>query len=81
MILKEVYDSIGVTPDSQVPQQILPFETPDAGGSVSVNNPSPCVPNFVSLSTPNNIFGMDPTAPISENISVAPPPLSGFVRK
>lgn len=81
MILKEVYDSIGVTPDSQVQQQILPFETSDAGSSVNVNNPSPPVQHFVSLNTPDNTFGMDPTAPISDNVSVGPPPLSGFVRK
>ena len=81
MILKEVYHSVGVTADSQVPQQILPFDTGDAGTSVQMSNPAPSVLNFVSLNTSSPLLGMDPTAPISENVAVSPPPLSGFVRK
>lgn len=81
MILKEVYHSVGVTPDSQVPQQILPFDTGDSGSSTNVYNPAPSTPNFVSLTPSDHVMGMDPTAPISENLSMGPPPLSGFVRK
>ncbi|XP_066595634.1 SEC23-interacting protein isoform X2 [Prorops nasuta] len=80
MILKEIYGSMGIQADAQLPQQTLTIER------VS-NSPSS---NFLpSTSTPTakydvgaspTTMGMDPTAPISQK-PIGPPPKIGFVRK
>lgn len=73
MMLKEMYATMGVSPDSQVVQQILPFELPDG-----LSNH----PQYVSLpSASSEGFGMDPTAPVSDNVHVGPPPTAGFFRQ
>lgn len=70
MILKEIYGTMGITPDSQVVQQILPVDTMDG----------PRPRTYVGLPSLPQAVGMDPTAPPSDNVSVGPPPIGGFVR-
>ncbi|KAG8273152.1 S23-interacting protein [Homalodisca vitripennis] len=72
MMLKEIYSTMDISPDSQVVQQILPFEVPDS-----------VEPQYVPLAAGSSSasVGMDPTAPISDNVNIGPPPISGFVRK
>lgn len=62
---------MGITPDSQVVQQILPVDTLDGPAHP---------PQYVGLPTLSQAVGMDPTAPPSDNVSVGPPPMGGFVR-
>ncbi|XP_043520205.1 SEC23-interacting protein-like isoform X2 [Frieseomelitta varia] len=68
MILKEIYGSTGVQADAQLPQQTLCVER------------IPPSPSLSSSSKNDGVYGMDPTAPISER-SIGPPPKSGFVKK
>lgn len=63
---------MGISPDSQVVHQILPFDIPDGTENA---------PAYVPLEPLTSGVGMDPTAPISDNINVGPPPKLGFVRK
>lgn len=74
LILKEIYGSMGIQTDAQLPQQTLSIErvsTPSISASPS-NVTSPiAAPMYV---------GMDPTAPVSAK-PVGPPPTVGFVRK
>ncbi|KAL2716185.1 SEC23-interacting protein-like isoform X1 [Vespula squamosa] len=73
MILKEIYGSMGIQTDAQLPQQTL-----------SIERPPPSLSSSASGSVKNNstipVIGIDPTAPIS-NKSIGPPPTTGFVRK
>ncbi|XP_008214633.1 SEC23-interacting protein isoform X2 [Nasonia vitripennis] len=75
LILKEIYGSMGIQTDAQLPQQTLSIErvsTPSISASPSnVTSPTAAAPMYV---------GMDPTAPISAK-PVGPPPTVGFVRK
>lgn len=66
MILKEIYGSMGIKSDSQIPQQTMTIERPP---------PSP------KQSRKPEKMGMDPTVPMASNIQLGPPPTSGFVRK
>lgn len=75
MILKEIYATMGITPDNQVAQQILPFDMGD-----KIDGPPIGHPHYVPLTAPQEPVGMDPTAPPSDSISVGPPPVSGFRR-
>ncbi|XP_054005180.1 SEC23-interacting protein isoform X3 [Hylaeus anthracinus] len=78
MMLKEIYGSAGIQTDAQLPQQTL---------SIERATPSPSLMSFASTSTKGDatssvpVIGMDPTASISENVVVGPPPKSGFVKK
>lgn len=95
LMLKEMYRSIGVTVDSQVPQQHINPQigiTSVASSSEALSNYSQVLsssepallepsPLFPSPSTPQQVLGMDPTAPPSDNRIVGPPPVSGFYRK
>ncbi|XP_043664464.1 SEC23-interacting protein-like isoform X2 [Vespula pensylvanica] len=73
MILKEIYGSMGIQTDAQLPQQTLSIErsppslSSSASGSIKNDSTVP-------------IIGIDPTAPIS-NKSIGPPPTTGFMRK
>ncbi|XP_046815702.1 uncharacterized protein LOC124422824 isoform X1 [Vespa crabro] len=73
MILKEIYGSMGIQTDAQLPQQTL-----------SIERPPPSLSSSTSGSVKNDstvpVIGIDPTAPIS-NKSIGPPPTTGFVRK
>ncbi|KAJ8684380.1 hypothetical protein QAD02_020172 [Eretmocerus hayati] len=71
MILKEIYGSMGVQTDAQLPQQSLSIER------VSTPSFSPSTSNVAS---PTELSGMDPTMPISAK-AVGPPPMTGFIRK
>ncbi|KAL1461734.1 hypothetical protein WDU94_013606 [Cyamophila willieti] len=39
LVLKEIYADMGFSADSQVPQQILPFDIEETGGTVEVTSP------------------------------------------
>lgn len=65
MILKEIYSSMSIQPDSKIPQQTMTIERP------------PVSPK----SYKNKAIGVDPTYPISQNPNLPPPPMTGFVRK
>lgn len=73
MILKEIYGSMGIQTDAQLPQQTL-----------SIERPPPSLSSSASGSVKNDstipVIGIDPTAPIC-NKSIGPPPTTGFVRK
>lgn len=71
LILKEIYGSMGVESDSQIPQQTMTIERPP---------PSP-KQSRAALQRQQDTLGMDPTVPIAQNVSLGPPPMSGFVRK
>ncbi|XP_075223476.1 SEC23-interacting protein-like isoform X2 [Lycorma delicatula] len=76
MMLKEIYASTGITPDNQVPQQILPFDMND-----KVDNPLPEMhQQYIPLTASSQPVGMDPTAPPSDSFAVGPPPTTGFRR-
>ena len=74
LILKEIYGSMGIQTDAQLPQN-LSIERVSAP---STPGPSSTYQNSLGSST--STTGMDPTAPISSK-SVGPPPTTGFVRK
>ncbi|XP_058803770.1 SEC23-interacting protein-like isoform X2 [Phymastichus coffea] len=71
LILKEIYGSMGIQTDAQLPQQSLSIER------VSIPSVSTSPSNVTSPTAP---YGMDPTVPISLK-NVGPPPMTGFVRK
>jgi len=74
LILKEMYGSMGIQTDAQLPQQTL---------SIERLSPSPNVPSAFSSSnvgTSSSAMGIDPTVPISGK-PVGPPPKAGFVPK
>lgn len=70
MILKEIYGSMGIQSDGQIPQQTMTIERPP---------PSP--KQSRAAVQKQEILGMDPTVPIAQNVNLAPPPTSGFIRK
>lgn len=70
MILKEIYSSMGLKSDSQIPQQTMTIERPP---------PSP--KQSRTAAQKSETYGMDPTMPIAQNVNLGPPPTSGFVRK
>lgn len=72
LILKEIYGSMNVQPDNQIPQQTMTIERPP---------PSPKHARAPAVPRNQGKVGMDPTAPIAQNASLGPPPTSGFVRK
>jgi len=52
--------------------------------SALLTGPSESVVSSLPPSTPSNchpVMGMDPTAPLTENKNLGPPPMTGFVRK
>ncbi|CAH0562166.1 unnamed protein product [Brassicogethes aeneus] len=69
LMLKEIYTSMGVTTDSQIPQQTMTIERPP---------PSPRSSPKAQAQTQS---GMDPTQPIQGSIKLGPPPTAGFMRK
>lgn len=76
MILKEIYGSMGIQTDAQLPQQTLSIERPPPTSYIS-SSPSGSVR---SESTTLPVLGMDPTVPVFTK-PVGPPPTTGFVRK
>lgn len=76
LILKEIYSSMGIQTDTQLPQQSLSIERP---ATPTLASPSSSVTTPASGGR-SPVLGMDPTAPIG-NVAVGPPPTSGFVRK
>lgn len=74
LILKEIYSSMGISADNQIPQQTMRIERP-------CPSPKPFFLEQPSSSKQPNVPGMDPTLPISRNVNIGPPPTSGFVRK
>ncbi|XP_012268843.2 SEC23-interacting protein-like isoform X1 [Athalia rosae] len=91
LILKEIYGSMGIQSDAQLPQQTLTIERASSPSPLMNRaNTSTYSPTFPSpgvsaaridgKSPAPFIMGMDPTAPISDR-PVGPPPTSGFMRK
>lgn len=74
LMLKEIYSSMGITSDSQIPQQTMTIERP-TNSSMNLSKPS------ISQRNIRQPIGMDPTAPIAVNDPSRPPPTTGFVRK
>ncbi|KAF2879623.1 hypothetical protein ILUMI_26536 [Ignelater luminosus] len=74
LILKEIYSSMGIGADNQIPQQTMRIERP-------CPSPKPFISEQPSSSKQPTGLGMDPTLPISQNVNIGPPPTSGFVRK
>ncbi|KAG5880945.1 hypothetical protein JTB14_010376 [Gonioctena quinquepunctata] len=75
LMLKEIYSSVGITSDSQIPQQSMTIERPP---------PSPTSLRSTKLNSifqKNAAIGSDPTAPMQEKCNLLPPPTSGFIRK
>lgn len=91
LMLKEMYRSSGVNVDSQIPQQQInpPIGIPASSNSDVLDvysqpallEPSPLFPSNSSSSGSQQILGMDPTAPPSDNRVAGPPPVAGFYRK
>ncbi|XP_031837403.1 uncharacterized protein LOC116429085 isoform X2 [Nomia melanderi] len=77
LMLKEIYGSMGIQTDAQLPQQTLSIErtTPSPSLVSSPSTSSKC-----DITSPIPGTAIDPTAPISDK-SIGPPPMSGFVRK
>jgi len=73
LILKEMYGSMGIQTDTQLPQQTL---------SIERLSPSPNVSSVMlnNAGTSSSFMGIDPTVPISGK-PVGPPPKAGFVPK
>lgn len=75
MMLKEIYSTLDIEPDSQLPPQTMTIERP------------PPSPTSLRSQRLNSLFrkppaaGMDPTQPIQMSNNLQPPPTSGFVRK
>lgn len=75
MMLKEIYGSMDIKPDNQIPQQTMTIERPPTSSS-------PKFPRSVQNgSAKSQSFGVDPTAPMTSTTAIGPPPISGFVRK
>ncbi|XP_056646914.1 phospholipase DDHD2 isoform X4 [Diorhabda sublineata] len=77
LMLKEIYSSMDITSDSQIPQQTMTIERPMHSSTSSKVVPKPSV----SLQNNQQPTGMDPTTPITVNDPLRPPPTTGFVRK
>lgn len=96
MMLKEIYGSMGIQSDAQLPQQTLTIERSSPSpvmsrANINVNvNTNTATSGFGNSVSPvvtsigqkmtTPIMGMDPTAPITER-PIGPPPTSGFLRK
>jgi hypothetical protein len=73
LILKEIYSNMQISADDKIPQQTMTIERPP---------PSPKSSRFIQdPANDGEGSGMDPTAPIQCNVSLGPPPTSGFVKK
>lgn len=75
LILKEMYGSMGIQTDTQLPQQTLSID----------KSPSPTLSLSSVLAgsnvgTTSSVMGVDPTVPISGK-PIGPPPKVGFVPK
>ena len=66
LILKEIYSSMGISVDSQIPQQTMTIER---------SSPSPVDAGPRSLQMAN------PLRPMVYNPNQGPPPTAGFIRK
>ncbi|XP_033209663.1 SEC23-interacting protein isoform X2 [Belonocnema kinseyi] len=73
LILKEIYGSMGIQTDAQLPQNI----SIERVSSSSTPGPSSYQNSYDS---PISVPGVDPTSPITSK-TVGPPPTTGFVRK
>ncbi|XP_017877107.1 SEC23-interacting protein-like isoform X2 [Ceratina calcarata] len=76
MILKEIYGSVGIQTDAQLPQQTLSIERVSPSPSL-VSSSSKC-DDRIPVAT--SVMGVDPTAPMSDKL-IGPPPKSGFIKK
>lgn len=67
LILKEIYSSMNISPDNQIPQQTMTIERPPPSPKSARANIQP--------------IGMDPTLPMQKPANLQPPPTVGFVKK
>ncbi|KAJ8945640.1 hypothetical protein NQ314_009175 [Rhamnusium bicolor] len=72
LMLKEIYSSMGISTDSQIPQQTMTIERPPS-------SPTSARSNKTNLSQES--VGIDPTCPIQVNTNLQPLPTFGFVKK
>ncbi|KAJ8984492.1 hypothetical protein NQ317_006152 [Molorchus minor] len=75
LFLKEIYSSMNISTDSQIPQQSMTIERPP---------PSPTGVKSSKFDTgkqTNLPVGVDPTLPMQTKSTLQPPPTTGFIRK
>lgn len=73
MLLKEIYSTMGVTTDNQIPQQTMTIERP---------TPSPQSVNIIQTTAAQKAtMGIDPTVQAQVKMDLNPPPTTGFIRK
>lgn len=77
LILKEIYSSMGIQTDAQLPQQTMSIERASPSSSLNLSPATSPSKSNAGTSLP---VGVDPTAPMSGQ-PVGPPPIVGFVRK
>lgn len=71
LILKEIYSYMNITADNKIPQQ-----------SMIIERPTPTPEWKIQTKKQNEeVIGMDPTAPLTKNVQIGPPPISGFMKK
>ncbi|XP_017779711.1 PREDICTED: phospholipase DDHD2 isoform X2 [Nicrophorus vespilloides] len=71
LILKEIYNSMNISTDSQIPQQTMTIERPPSSPR-----------SGRSAEDAQLTLGVDPTMPMmGERSNLGPPPTAGFVRK
>lgn len=72
LVLKEIYSQMSISADDKIPQQ-----------SMTIERPTPPSSEFkLPLRKANDgEVGMDPTAPLQQNVQLGPPPISGFMKK
>ncbi|XP_015594831.1 SEC23-interacting protein isoform X2 [Cephus cinctus] len=78
MILKEIYGSMGIQADAQLPPQTMIIERSSPSQSTTSGPSTSNTTDSLAASALSSPIGMDPTAPITNN-TVGPPPTSGFV--
>ncbi|XP_022914936.2 triacylglycerol hydrolase DDHD2 [Onthophagus taurus] len=74
MMLKEIYGTLNISPDNQIPQQTMTIERPPS-------SPQSARSYVTSTTVNNSQLGVNPTLPMNKNADIGPPPVSGFVRK
>ncbi|XP_032672390.1 SEC23-interacting protein-like isoform X2 [Odontomachus brunneus] len=80
LMLKEMYQSMGIQTDAQLPQQTMSIERVSSSPSLNLGAFSPSRSNVETPSACSPVRGMNPIVPMS-NKPVGPPPKTGFVPK
>lgn len=80
LMLKEMYGSMGIQTDAQLPQQTMSIERVSPSPSLNLGAFTPSRSNVETPSACSPVRGMNPIMPMS-NKPVGPPPKTGFVPK